>query len=151
MMNIKNRIFSLILFVGCVMLFLPCQAWSNEAAEIHVTAILAAHSSQYIDPELSVIANEMQTLFTYSSYKRLKRYTVVLSESESDRIILPEDNPLVVHYSGISEDNKINISLVMGDFFKTDFSMADGGHILIGGPECGNGTLILMIESRRLR
>lgn len=141
----------MIVFLVYGMFFLPGHAWCGDAAEINVTAILAAHSSRYVDPELAVVANEMKTLFKYSSYKKLKRYTVVLSQSESDRIILPEDHPLVVHYTGLSDDNKINISLVMGDFFKTEFSMADGGHILIGGPECGNGTLILMIESTRLR
>jgi hypothetical protein len=150
-MKIKNMCIGILFFVMCVTVCSVQYVWSDENVEVHVTAILAAHTSQYVDPDLSAIANEMQTLFTYSSYKKLKRYTIVLSESESDRIILPEDNPLVVRYGGLAEDNKINISLFMGDFFNTDFSMSDGGHILIGGPECGDGTLILMIESKRLR
>jgi len=145
----KHRYINFMLMLFLCSYMIINVAWGSEDAEIHLTAILASHNSEYIDPGLESVAAEMQTLFRYSSYKKMKRYTVVLCETQSDRIILPEDNPLVVTYTGIDEKNRITILLSMADFFNTEFSVVDGGHILIGGPECQDGTLILLIEAKQ--
>ena len=147
----KNKLVAFLIFAGIFLaasLSLPTDCLhAAEDVSVHITAVVASQESEDVDPELKAIADEIKTLFTYSSYKKLKRYTVVLDEGSSDRVILPQDNPLVVTYKGMDPDGKISIQLDMNDLLNADFSVMNGGHILIGGPEYNNGNLILLIEA----
>ena len=108
---------------------------------------MASHDTDYIDPELMFIADEVKTFFSYSSYTKIRKYTIVLKEKQSDRIVLPEEQDLVVEYEGLDEKQNIALHVLMGGVLDTDFSLINGGHILIGGPEYKNGVLILLFEA----
>jgi hypothetical protein len=145
-MNKIKKILFLNLAVLLVFGFIDLHCFAADDVEIHVTAIMASQSSTFIDPELKVLAGELQSTFAFSSYQKLKRYTVLLSESQSDRIILPQNNPLAVTYKSISDDGRIHLRLEMSDIFNADCSLNDGGHLLVGGPQYDDGNLILLIE-----
>ena len=126
---------------------MPAVAGAQNEATVRVTAILASHESTYIDSELVSIADEVKTLFTYSSFKKIKTYTVLLGEGQRDRVTLPREQDLVISYTNLDEKGNIALNVSLADMLDTDITLIDGGHILVGGPEYDDGTLILLIEA----
>ena len=118
----------------------------NEAL-VHVTAIVASKDSESIDPELQEVADEMKTLFSFSSFRTLHTYTVLLAEGARDRVIINEYPNLIVQFIQ-QEENAFLFNVTMGDELDTDFSISNGGHILIGGPAREDGVLVLLFEIR---
>lgn len=147
----QNNMKYLIVIGFCLMVpivFAPQQVLAEEEVQINVTAIMASSEATYVDPDLEFIADEFESFFSYSSFRKISSYTVLLKEGSSDRIILPHDQNLVISYNGIEEDN-IGLHIKLGDFLNTECTMVDGGHILVGGPHFESGVLILLFEAKK--
>ncbi|MBU1864043.1 MAG: hypothetical protein KKH94_10305 [Candidatus Omnitrophica bacterium] len=143
------RKFVCIFLCGFFIISMPIIVRGDNEVSVQVTAIMAAHESDFVDPELIFIADEVKTLFTYSSFRKIKRYTILLGDKQRDRITLPRKQDLVISYNGVDEEGKIALTISMGDILNTDITLIDGGHILIGGPEYEDGTLILLFEAKK--
>ncbi len=146
--NLNLAVKMVFVLICVVFVSVPVVLSNNNEVSINITAIMASHETDSIDSDLMPIADEFKTLFSYSSYKKIKKYTVVLKENQSDRIVLPQEQDLVVDYKGLDEKDNIAIHVSMGGVLNTDFTLIDGGHILIGGPEYEDGVLVLLFEAK---
>jgi len=144
---VSRRVMVLLMMFLIGIMVIPAYAGENNEVSVYVTAIMASRDSDFVDPELTFIADEMKTLLAYSSFKKVKKYTVMLTENQKDRITLPQDQDLVISFDGLSDDGKIALHISMGDTLNTNVVLVNGGHMVIGGPEFDDGTLVLLIEA----
>ena len=72
--------------VACL-LAVPVQAKQN--VDIVVKTILASQESEYLDPRLSGLVEELRSVFKYSSYRLLSEDSTNLGMGETCDVTLP--------------------------------------------------------------
>jgi hypothetical protein len=135
--------------VAGVCVTVPVVEASGEV-QVQLTAIKASHNGTNVDPGLGEMADEIKSLFSYSSFAKVKTYSIVLPEGAEDRVVLPQDQNLVLTYNGLDEKGNISLHVSIAGLMNTDFALVNGGHILIGGPSYEDGVLILLCEAKTM-
>lgn len=140
------KIAILTLIVSCLAVF-PAAAKGKVRTDIKV--IHASTGSNHVDPGLSSIINELESVFKYTSYNLIKNKTLNLSFGQSGHVSLPDKRVLEVRPSGMEGKRiryQIQIKKINKVIFKTQVLLKNDSSITIGGPRFKKGTLLFNIS-----
>lgn len=141
------------LFVGWVIGLLFFSGSTHRAAakdnvEVVVKTIQASSESGYLDPRLSPLIEELQSVFRYSSYRLLSEDAMTLRKGQIGRVGLPGSRVLRITPKGLANGRialKLQISKGGKQIFQTQVQLLNRGSIIVGGPQHGAGTLLFRI------
>jgi len=117
---------------------------------IRVQVIEAGRSSNYIDPALSTIHENLQKVLNYSSFKLISAEVLNLKIGQRGMVRLPDRNHLLLTPKSMtSELSTIEVTVLMNDdqVFQTHIESVHGGMTTIGGPQNRNTMLLLQITT----
>ncbi|MCK5542748.1 MAG: hypothetical protein KAI40_08635 [Desulfobacterales bacterium] len=146
-----NTIF--ILFVVCWICSFTNKAIAGNAVKTDVRIIHASQGQNHIDPKLSDLAEELSTVFKYTSYRLIKEKNMGLNENQKGVVKLPDERSLVVIPTRINGENikyQINIFKSGNQVFSTQILLKNKRSITIGGPKFKNGYLLFNISGKTL-
>ncbi len=151
MKKIRNAQFHIAFLMVLTLSLLPVSALAETSeAQVSVTVVLASPNGGTVDPELNSMIEDLQKLFTQYSYKKLDQFDLSLQLEEEKTVQIQNGSSLKVEYLGIEKD-KINLHLMIKEggkeLINTNFSIAKGGTIIIGGPSHKDGKLVLAIQA----
>ena len=129
---------------------IPKSTVAAESCRINVATILAARDDTTIDPELKSHIGELQSVFSYTSYRLLGNAHLSLQAGKSGALSLPGDHELNLTLQEISGDRaSIAMRMIKQDrsVFQTRIQLLNRGNLFVGGPEYLNGNLIFKISS----
>lgn len=125
----------------------PAAAKGNVLTNIKV--IHASTGSTHVDPGLSSIINELESVFKYTSYSLLKNETLNLKFGQNGKVSLPDKRVLEVLPTGMEGKRiryQIQIKKINKTIFKTQVLLKNNSSITIGGPKFKKGTLLFNIS-----
>ncbi len=128
-------------------------AIAGSTVKTNVRIIHASQGQNHIDSDLSDLAEELSSVFKYTSYKLMKTKSIRLNESQQGAVNLPGKRSLIVIPTKISgEKIKYQISIFKsGDkVFSTQILLKNGRSITIGGPKFKKGYLLFNISGNIL-
>ena len=139
---------SLILLLPlCVLLFAQ-PAFTTSKINITVKTISATQDSQYVDPLLKGLAEELTSVFRYTDYRLLGEDRIQLQLKKTGNISLPGNRILKITPTRIS-GNRAELHLVIlkenRQIFQTTIQLLNRGSITLGGPKHKKGILLLNI------
>jgi len=118
---------------------------------VDVGVVLASNEGTTMDPALSSIGNQLQSMFTYSSYRMVDRLGRTLNVGETGEFGLPGNRSMRVTPIP-SEGSKVRLAvqIMEGDrnILTTTLGLKRGGMVLVGGPAYQKGVLILIISAK---
>ena len=151
MMRIQNV--TAIFFVTCWICFLvslfPNISIAGNAVRTDVRVIHASQGQTFIDSELRDLAEELGSVFKYTSYRLIKTKSMVLNNSQQGVVNIPNKRSLVVtpiKISGKKIKYQISIFKSGEQIFGTQILLKDQRSITIGGPKFKNGYLLFNIS-----
>lgn len=122
--------------------------WAENNTEIVVKAVLASQGSEYMDPRLSSLTQELQSVFRYSSYRLLSENRMRLSMRETGKVSLPEGRVLKITPLQVA-GNRVELQLVIlkknKEIFQTVSQLLNKSSIIVGGPKYKDGYLLFNI------
>jgi hypothetical protein len=125
-------------------------AWAAEKVNVAVKTVLASQGSEFIDPELSGLAQELQSLFRYSSYRLLSKDRLSLNVRETGTVSLPGKRVLRITPTGV-QGKRVELQLVIlkkeRQIFETVIQLLNKGSIIVGGPKHKDGSLLFNISA----
>lgn len=132
----------------------PCVASSSRVGEhtnvrIEVKVIKAGRRSNYVDPALAAIGESLRETLNFSSLTLIAERIFNLGIGEKGDLPLPRGHALqVILRSLTSEISRIEVAILKGnqEVFHTVVESIDGGITTIGGPQAGDGVLLLRIR-----
>ncbi|MBW2109132.1 MAG: hypothetical protein JRI36_10775 [Deltaproteobacteria bacterium] len=148
MRSYRWAVLTVAIYTTMVTLAGPCPA----AKKIHVIVktVLASGGQTFIDPELSDLAHELQSLFRYSSYRLLGKERLALNLKEQGMVVLPGKRVLKITPTGI-HDKRVELELVIlkkkKRIFETVIQLLNHGRLVVGGPQYKKGALLFDISS----
>lgn len=117
---------------------------------IDVGVVVASSEGAAMDPALTPIRNQLQSMFNYSSYQLLDRLKRSLSVGETGDFGLPGNRSMRVTPVP-SKGNKVRLSVQIMEgernLLTTTLGLTRGGLVLVGGPSYQKGVLILIISA----
>lgn len=126
----------------------PAQAQSK--IDIAVRAVLASQDPVYLDPRLSDLVEELQSVFRYSSYRLLSEKRLDLALKETGMVSLPGDRILKIRPVQMA-GNRVELELVIfkkdKEIFQTVTQLLNHSSIIVGGPEYKDGYLLFNISA----
>ena len=130
---------------------MPANAVLAESKiDIVVETVLASQDSDHIDPSLTDLVEELQSVFRYSSYRLLSENHLSLSVGETGRVSLPGERILMITPAGTKE-NRAEMQLLIlkkdEEIFKTVIQLINKGNIVVGGPKHKDGVLLFNISA----
>lgn len=138
--------FLFVLSVVAGLLVVPAQAEQN--VDIVVKTILASQESNYLDPRLAVLVEELQSVFRYSSYRLLSEDSKSLGMGETGEVSLPGKRVLKITPAQVAGD-RVELQLVIlkkkKEVFQTVVQLLNQGSLTVGGPEYEEGYLLFNI------
>ena len=141
-----NIAFLLLMLIGVV----AGMSWAERNIDIVVKTVLASQDSEYFDPRLSTLIEELQSVFRYSSYRLLSQDPVSLSMKETGVVPLPGNRLLKITPIRVA-GNRVELQLVIfkkkKQIFQTVIQLLNHGSIIVGGPKYKNGYLLFNISA----
>ena len=141
-----NIAFLLLIVVGVV----AGTSWAERHIDIVVKTVLASQDSEYSDPRLSTLIEELQSVFRYSSYRLLSQDPVGLSMKETGVVPLPGNRLLKITPIRVA-GHRVELQLVIfkkkKQIFQTVIQLLNHGSIIVGGPKYKNGYLLFNISA----
>lgn len=129
---------------------LAAPAMAGSKANIVVKTVLASQGPKFIDPNLSALVKELQSVFRYSSYRLLGQNSMNLGMTEKGKVMLPGNRVLKITPLRIKGD-RIQLGLVIykkkKQIFKTVIQLLNNSSIIVGGPRHKGGYLLFIIFS----
>ena len=141
------HIFFVLPILTCL-LVMPAQA--NQDVDIVVKTILASQGAEYLDPRLSDLVEELQSVFKYSSYRLLSEDSSNLGMGETREVSLPGKRTLKITPVQVTGDR---IELQLGilkkekNIFQTVVKLLDKSSLTVGGPEYEDGYLLFNVSA----
>jgi hypothetical protein len=130
------------------LLAVPVQAKQN--VDIVVKTILASQESEYLDPRLSSLVEELRSVFKYSSYRLLSEDSTNLGMGETCEVSLPGKRILKVMPVQVTGD-RVELQLVIlkkkKEIFQTVVKLRNKSSLTVGGPEYEDGYLLFNISA----
>jgi hypothetical protein len=124
--------------------------WAQGPVHIVVETVLASQDSQYSDPRLSNLIEELRSVFRYSSYRLLGRKPMNIRMGETDMVSLPGNRVLKITPTKVAE-NRVELQLVISkdknQIFQTMVQLLNHGSIIVGGPKHKDGYLLFNISA----
>lgn len=157
-----------------MLLLLGNMAQGQERAEVSVRVIAASRAERGFDPSLSDIQGKLGSLFGYSSYRLIGQQSFSLGFGQAGSMMLPGGSRARGpgrEFPGIRErfapaapvartlevvpvarrGDLVELQVRMEEggriLLNTQFRIASGGTILIGGPHFGPGVLIVALSA----
>jgi hypothetical protein len=125
-------------------------AWAESNIRVNVKTVLASQDEAYIDPALSAVVKELESLFRYSSYRLLSENRLNLALKKTGSVNLPGERVLMITPTGIQAD-RVEMKLVIlrknSQVFETVIQLLNRGSIIVGGPKHQNGSLLFSISA----
>ena len=138
---------SLTIIISCCLLFVkPTQAISK--VDVAVKIILASNESQYLDPQLNNLVEELQSVIRYTSYRLLEQQQIRLGLKEAGTVMLPNNRFLQIapiRFLGNRADLRLAIIKGTQKSFQTNIQLINRRSVTIGGLKYSNGYLLLNI------
>jgi hypothetical protein len=117
---------------------------------INVRTVLASQESSYLDPRLSSLTKELQSVFRYSSYRLLSEDHVGLSMKETGTVSLLGNRVLKITPMQVIGD-RIELKLVIlkekKQTFQTIIQLLNQRSLTVGGPKHKDGYLLFNISA----
>jgi hypothetical protein len=129
------------------------RAQEARQCQIVVQEILAENTGQGLDDALKSLKKDLEKL-NYSTYRLSNTHELNVKFSESGNLTLLGDNKLTLTAEGLDENGKIRLKVKLSprDSKAKSLDMVlripDGGTFLIGGPNYGQGALILAFTAK---
>ncbi len=141
-----NLLFLLIVLLGLV----TGPARADRPVHVVVETVLASQGSQYLDPRLSSLIEELRSLFRYSSYRLLGRDRLALGMGKTGMVSLPGSRVLKMTPLTVTGD-RVELQLVISrkkkQIFQTMIQLLNHGNIIVGGPKYKDGYLLFNIST----
>ncbi len=148
--NLRSILF--IIYCTCLVLnFHTSNAMAGNIAITETKVIYASLDRNFIDPELKNLAEELGSVFRYTSYKLIKTKHMVLNNNQQGIVNIPGERSLIVTPIDISNKKiKYQISIFKSgnQIFTTKILLKNRRSITIGGPKFKNGYLIFNIAGQ---
>ena len=145
-MRLRRLFLPLLLIV--LMSGLACPAWAETRINIVIKTILASNNSTLIDPGISSLAQKLQSVFRYSSYRLLSQDRMDLGISETGAVSLPGNREMKITPVRIME-NRVELQLLIfkkkRQVIQSTIQILNHGSITVGGPEHKGGYLLFDI------
>jgi hypothetical protein len=124
--------------------------WAKDDISADVKTVLASQESEYLDPRLSSLIKELQTIFRYSCYRLLSEDRVGLTMKETGKVSLPGNRVLEITPLQI-EGDRMELKLVMvkkkKEIFQTIIKLLNHRSLTVGGPKYKDGFLLFNISA----
>jgi hypothetical protein len=124
--------------------------WAERPVHIVVETVLASQGSPYLDPRLSNLIEELQSVFRYSSYRLLSQTPMDIRMGETDMVSLPGKRVLKMTPTKVT-GNRVELQLVISrnknQIFQTMIQLLNHGSIIVGGPKYEDGYLLFNIST----
>jgi hypothetical protein len=131
-----------------ILIGLSKSVYSGPMINVNIQTILASHKPGPVDPSLQGLAQQLQSVFKYSSYKLLSQNSLTLNRKPSGRVQLPGRRYMVVRSQGIS-GKRVTLELAIfkrkRQIFQTVVQLRNRSSVTIGGPKHKNGDLFFNI------
>ncbi|MDY6987792.1 MAG: hypothetical protein SWQ30_07015 [Thermodesulfobacteriota bacterium] len=128
----------------------PGALWAKGNIAIDVKTVLASQESEYLDPSLSSLTKELQSIFRYSSYRLLSEDHVGLTMKETGTVFLPGNRVLKMTPMQVVED-RIELKLVIlkkkKEIFQSIIKLLNHRSLTVGGPKYQDGVLLFNISA----
>jgi len=148
MLDLKKVNISFLFIILMGMLAGP--VWAQRPVHIVVQTVLASQGSQYLDPRLSNLIQELQSVFRYSSYRLLSQNPMDIRMGETDMASLPGDRMLKITPTKVT-GNRVELQLIIlrkkNQIFQTMIQLLNHGSIIVGGPKYKDGFLLFNISA----
>jgi hypothetical protein len=138
------------LILSALILGLAESVWAEPKINIVIKTVLASQDSDSVDPRLSDLIKDLQSVFRYSSYKLLGQDRMILGIGETGMASLPENRILKISPTGIRGDRvslRLEILKNRRQVFQTVIQLLNHASITVGGPEYKGGYLLFNIFS----
>lgn len=152
-MNLRNKsisIFSALLLAAGLFSLPAAFAQEHDTAKVYVRIALAIPGGEQIDPQLGDIQADLNNTFRKASYEQLDSIRFDLEDQEQQTRPLPGGSQLTVQYLG-SDGSSFTLNLIINSngnqVLNTNFTIAKGGTIIVGGPAYKGGNLVLAIKA----
>jgi len=145
-----GRRLTAIAFVGLLLIAQIAVASPDAQVAIDVGVVVASHDGPTIDPELSSIRNQLQSMFNYSSYRMIDRLKRTLSVDETGEFGLPGGRSMrVTPVPAKGNKVRLAVQIMEGErnLLTTTLGLSRGGMVIVGGPSYRKGVLILIISA----
>lgn len=140
--------FKLVILVGFLCSLVPPMSWADPKISIEVKTVLASSQGNYLDPQLSQMAEELKSLFRYTTYRLLTRDRLTLDPHQTGKLSLPGNRNLHITYIGI-QGQRVGLLLKMfknqNNVFETNIQLKNRSSIIVGGPRYDVGYLLFNI------
>jgi hypothetical protein len=142
----------------CTTSYASAQSSSGtDAVGVVVYVIKASDGVPSVDPAIKHIVKQFHESFRYSTYKLIKKVPKKIPVKGATKISLPGNRELYLSSSGVEGARiKLKVRIVekasggkSRDVLNTEFRLAKGGTIGIGGYAYQKGKLILAISADR--
>jgi hypothetical protein len=144
--NKVNMSFLPLILIG----MLTGPVWAERPVHIVVETVLASQGSPYLDPRLSNLIEELQSVFRYSSYRLLSQTPMDIRMGETDMVSLPGNRVLKMTPTKVT-GNRVELQLVISrnksQIFQTMIQLLNHGSIIVGGPKYEDGYLLFNIST----
>ena len=141
----KTIVFS----VAAVLLaFMAAPARPADKINIVLKIVLASQDEEYIDPALSDLAKELQSVFRYSSYRLLGQDSMSLTMDQTGTASLPGGRSLKITPLETKGDRvtlRLEIIKDGRQIFQTNARLLNRSSITVGGPKYQGGYLLFNI------
>ncbi len=130
---------------------LPLPAVAGASVLTQVKVIHASENSNRIDPGLTSIISELESVFRYTSYQLVSSRTMTLEFNQKGQMGLPGRRTLIL--TPLSADSQrisyqINILKQDRSIFQTRILLKNNSSVTIGGPQFNQGVILLNIHGR---
>jgi hypothetical protein len=144
-----GKIWLLIIVTALVMGSLS-SAGAAETVNIDLKTVLASNESDKIDPQIADLAQELQSVFRYSSYRLINHNKMALKPGQTGEAPLPGNRVItitVVQVDGNRANLKLRILKDNRQIFETVAELLNNRSLTVGGPKHQNGYLLFNITS----
>jgi hypothetical protein len=145
-----GRCLPAIAFIALLLFAQIAVASPDVPVAIDVGVVVASHEGPTMDPALSSIRNQLQSMFNYSSYRMVDRLNRTLSVGETGAFGLPGGRSMrVTPVPAKGNKVRLAVQIMEGErnLLTTTLGLSRGGMVIVGGPSYQKGVLILIISA----
>lgn len=128
--------------------FVP-KLYAQGPVHFKVTVLVASNQGSDFDLENDQFKDRLIQLFSYTSYRQLKAYSVTLSPTEAQALSIPGEYELKLHLKDHrAGEAALHVVIEKGGtrFLETDVSLRGQAPLFLGGPPFDSGVLIVALE-----
>ncbi len=149
MMRFKWRVLLVILVLTSCWMLAATEVVAKDRCRIRVDTILASRNGSGVDAQLKRHIGELQSMFSYTSYRLLGSESLNLRAGQSGTVSLPGSRRLKITPQKI-RGSRADIALTMmkkkRTVFQTQIQLINHGSLFVGGPAYKDGNLIFKIS-----